>query len=72
MSIYYFDLKDGVKVRDTAGLEFPSRADAIKHSKMLAQRLSHDPRRKEPISVIVVIDESGAEVHREAVSPDSP
>jgi hypothetical protein len=40
---------------------------------MLARRFSHDPRRKDPIGSIAVIDESGCEIHREKVDPpDDP
>jgi hypothetical protein len=67
---YYFDLKDGVPIRDRKGLQFPTGADAIEHSKELARRFSHDHRRKDPIHSIVVIDESGTEIHREPVQQD--
>ena len=67
MRTYYFDLKDGVPIRDRTGLQFPTRAGAIEHSKMLARQFSHDHRRKDPIHSIVVIDESGTEIHRERV-----
>jgi hypothetical protein len=43
---------------------------AIEHSKELARLLRHDPRLKDRSLSIVVVDESGAEVHREAVYQD--
>jgi len=73
MRTYYFDMKDGIPIRDRTGLQFRTGADAIEHSRMLARRFSHDPRRKDPIGSIAVIDESGCEIHREKVDPpDDP
>jgi hypothetical protein len=69
MRIYYFDMKDGVPTRDRKGIEFPSAAAAIAHSKELAKRLRDEPRLQDPALAIVVIDESGTEVHREPVHP---
>ncbi len=69
MPTYYFDMKDGVPTRDRKGIEFPTAAGAIAHSKELARRLRDEPRLKDPALVIVVVDESGAEVHREPVYP---
>lgn len=71
MRTYYFDMKDGVPTRDRMGIEFPSAGGAIAHSKELARRLRNEPRLKDPTLAIVVVDESGAEVHREAVYPDA-
>ena len=71
MRTYYFDMKDGVPTRDRKGIEFPSTAGAIAHSKELAQRLRNASRLQDKALVIVVVDESGAEVHREQVYPDS-
>jgi len=70
MPTFYFDRKDGIPIRDRAGLEFPAIADAIEHSKELARRLGNERPRKDPNLSIVVIDESGAEVHRARVYPD--
>jgi hypothetical protein len=69
MRIYYFDMKDGIPTRDRKGIEFPSTAAAVAHSKELARRLREEPRLKDPELAIVVIDESGAEIHREPVHP---
>jgi len=70
MRIYYFDMKDGIATRDRQGIEFASAGGAIEHSKELAQRLRSDSRLGDPALAIVVIDESGAEIHREPVYPD--
>jgi hypothetical protein len=69
MRTYYFDIKDGVPTRDRKGIEFSSTVAAIAHSKELAQRLRDEPRLMDPALAIVVVDESGAEVHREQVYP---
>jgi len=69
MRTYYFDMKDGVPKRESTGLEFATTAGAIDHSKELARRLRHDPRITDRKLSIVVIDESGSEIHREAVYP---
>ena len=71
MGTYYFDMKDGVPTRDRMGIEFPSAGAAIAHSQELARRLRNEPRLKDPLLAIVVVDESGAEIHREAVYPDT-
>jgi hypothetical protein len=72
MRTYYFDMKDGIPIRDRTGLEFATTGGAIEHSKELAKRLRHDPRIEDRSFSIVVIDESGAEVHREPVYPGGP
>jgi hypothetical protein len=70
MRIYYFDMKDGVPTRDRTGLEFATTDAAIEHSKELARRLRRDPRITDRSLSIVVMDESGAAIHREPVHPD--
>ncbi|QWG17147.1 hypothetical protein KMZ68_19500 [Bradyrhizobium sediminis] len=70
MRTYYFDVKDGIPTRDRKGLKFPNAVGAIEHSKELARLLRHDPRLKDRSLSIVVVDESGTEVHREPVYPD--
>jgi hypothetical protein len=63
-------MKDGIPTRDRKGIQFPSTGGAIAHSRELAQRLRDEPRLVDPALAIVVVDESGAEVHREQVYPD--
>lgn len=70
MRTYYFDVKDGVPTRDRNGLEFPNAVGAIAHSKELARLLRHEPRLQDRRLSIVVVDESGTEIHREPVYPD--
>lgn len=69
MKTYYFDLQDGVAVRDKKGLELVSGGAAIEHSKRLA-KLIRDKRQPDRKDLnIVVLDENGREIHREAVYP---
>jgi len=67
MRSYYFDMKDGAITRDPMGSRFPTAAAAIEHGKQLARRLRGDPWVDDPDLYIRVIDESGAEIHREQV-----
>jgi hypothetical protein len=70
MRTYYFDVKDGVATRDGNGLKFPNAMGAIAHSKELARLFRQESRLKDRRLSIVVVDESGTEVHREPVYPD--
>jgi hypothetical protein len=72
MRIFYFDMKDGIPNRNKRGLEFLTARGAIEHSKDVARRLRHDPRIRDRALSIVVVDELGAEVHREPVHPGTP
>ena len=69
MRTYYFDMRDGIPIRDRRGLEFPTAGGAIEHSKSLARQMRDDPRASGRTFSIVVIDQSGAEIHRETVEP---
>jgi hypothetical protein len=72
MRTYYFDLIDGVPTRDRDGLDFATASGAIEYCRNLVKRLRTDPAgKKEPLS-IVVLDESGTEIHRERVFPETP
>ena len=70
MRTYYFDMKNGIPTRDRKGIEFPTAAGAIEHSKELARRLRNEPRLQDPRLSIVAVDESGREIHCEPVYPD--
>ncbi|WP_298106348.1 hypothetical protein [Bradyrhizobium sp.] len=67
MRTYYFDVKDGVPKRHRGGLQFPTAAAAIEHSMEMARQLRGDPRVEDFDLYISVVDESGAEIHREHV-----
>jgi hypothetical protein len=69
MHTYYFDMKDGVPIRDRVGLAFRTDSQAIEHSKKIARRFSHEHPAKDDNLYIVVLNESGGEIHREPVYP---
>jgi hypothetical protein len=46
MRTFYFDMKDGVPIRDRVGLQFPTAAGAIEHSKSLHAGLATNTRSK--------------------------
>jgi hypothetical protein len=69
MPTYYFDIKDGVPIRDRVGLEFPTDQHAIEHSKLIAHRFSHEHLDKDRHLFIEVVSESGTEIHRAPVHP---
>ena len=71
MRTYYFDTKDGIPVRDHSGIEFATIHEAIEHSKGLAKRLRGDKPVRDRELFVVVLDESGKEIHREFVYPDA-
>jgi hypothetical protein len=52
-------------------LELVSDGAAIVHSKSLADKVRRDKPKGHPDLRIVVIDESGREVHREQIYPDA-
>lgn len=68
MQTFYFDRKDGVPIRDRIGKPFQSDAEAIEYSKTLAAHFRKEGR-VEPDLAIVVVNESGREIHREPVHP---
>jgi hypothetical protein len=65
---FYFDKKDGVPVRDRVGKRFRLNSEAIEYSKTLAAEVRSASHAHQDLT-IVVIDESGREVHREPVLP---
>jgi uncharacterized protein DUF6894 len=72
MRTFYFEMKDGIPNRDRRGLEFPTAGDAIEHGRELARRLRQDTRIRDRALWIVVVDETGVEIHREPVHPSAP
>lgn len=68
MQTFYFDIQDGVPVRDRKGLELANTTMAIEHSKRLATIIRKKPPGRKDL-LIVVTDENGREVHRETVYP---
>jgi len=71
MQTYYFDMKNGVPIRDLAGLEFRTDPQAIEHSKTLARRFSHEQPAKDDNLCVIVLNGSSTKIHREPVHPDA-
>ena len=67
MQKFFFDMKDGVPMRDRVGVEFKTDAEAIIHSKELAQHWRDDSLRDDQDLEISVVNALGREVHREFV-----
>jgi hypothetical protein len=67
MQIFFFDMKDGVPMRDRVGIEFGSNIEAIEHSRVLAQHFRDDSLRDDQDLEISVVNASGREIHREFV-----
>jgi len=67
MRTYYFDMKDGVPVRDDRGIDFSRASEAIDHSKKLAAGIRGQAQKRDVNLAIIVTDESGTEIHREPV-----
>ena len=64
---FYFDVKDGVPIRDRVGMQFKRNSEAIAHSKELAARLRRERPRSDPGLIVSVLDQSGREIHQEMV-----
>jgi hypothetical protein len=67
MQKFFFDMKDGVPLRDQVGIEFKTNADAIGHCKELAQHFRDESLRDDQDLEISVVNASGREIHREFV-----
>ncbi len=69
MQTFYFDIRDGIPVRDRKGLELTNTAMAIEHCKRLAAVIRQKELPAHKDLLVVVTDQSGREVHRETVYP---
>ena len=67
MQKFFFDMKDGVPLRDSVGLEFKTNADAIAHCKILAQHFRDESLRDDQDLEISVVNALGREIHRQFV-----
>ena len=67
MQKFFFDMKDGVPMRDRVGIEFKGDAEAIIHCKELAQHFRDDSLRDDKELEISVVNAVGREIHREFV-----
>lgn len=67
MQKFFFDMKDGVPMRDRIGLEFKTNAEAIAHCGILAQHFFDDSLINDQDLEISVVNSLGREIHREFV-----
>jgi hypothetical protein len=67
MAMFFFDMKDGVPMRDRVGIDFKDNAEAIIHCNQLAQHIRDGSLRDDKELEISVISASGREIHREFV-----
>jgi hypothetical protein len=67
MQKFFFDMKDGVPMRDRIGLDFSSNADAIAHCKVLAQHFFDESLTDDQDLEISVVNAVGREIHRQFV-----
>jgi len=67
MQKFFFDMKDGVPIRDRIGLEFETNADAIAHCEALAQHFFDESLTDDPNLEISVVNALGREIHRKFV-----
>ena len=67
MQLFFFDMKDGVPLRDRVGVEFDTNADAIAHCEVIAQHFRDESLRNDKDLEISVVNASGREIHRQFV-----
>jgi hypothetical protein len=70
MQTFFFDMKDGVPMRDRVGIDFKNDLEAIEHCKELAQHFRDGSLRDDQDLEILVINSGGQEIHREFVHRD--
>jgi hypothetical protein len=70
MPKFFFDMKDGVPMRDKVGIDFEGNPEAIKHCKELAQHFRDNSLRQDNDLEISVVNELGREIHSEFVHRD--
>lgn len=61
MPRYYFDIKDGTRLRDHTGVELPNDYEAMLHAKNMAREVGLEEI-KGPQRFVSVIHEKGQEV----------
>jgi hypothetical protein len=70
MQMFFFDMKDGVPLRDRVGIEFNTNLEAIEHSHALARHFRDDSLTDDQDLEISVVNALGREIHREFVHRD--
>lgn len=67
MQKFFFDMKDGVPMRDRVGIDFNTNAEAINHCRELAQHFRDNSLRDDQDLEIAVVNSLGREIHRQFV-----
>ena len=67
MQKYFFDMKDGVPMRDKIGIEFNTNAEEITHCEELAQHWRDKSLRDDKDLEISVVNSLGREIYKEFV-----
>ena len=67
MQTFFFDMKDGVPLRDRIGVEFDTNVEAIEHSRVLALHFRDESLRDDQDLEISVVNAQGREIHHEFV-----
>ena len=67
MQKFFFDMKDGVPMRDRVGIDFNTNAEAIDHCRQLAQHFRDNSLRDDQELEIAVVNEVGREIYRQFV-----
>ena len=67
MQKFFFDMKDGVPMRDKIGIEFNTNAEAVTHCKELAQHWRDGSLCDDKDLEISVVNSLGREIHKEFV-----
>jgi hypothetical protein len=67
MQKFFFDMKDGVPMRDKIGIEFKTNAEAIVHCQELAQHWRDESLCDDKDLEISVVNSLGREIHKEFV-----
>ena len=70
MQKFFFDMKDGVPMRDRIGIGFNTNAEAISHCGVIAQAFRDNSLRDDQNLEISVVNDLGRENHREFVHRD--
>jgi hypothetical protein len=70
MQKFFFDMKDGVPMRDGVGIDFKNDLEAIEHCKELAQHFRDGSLLDDQNLEILVVNSGGREIHREFVHRD--
>jgi hypothetical protein len=67
MQTFFFDMKDGVPLRDRIGVEFDTNVEAIEHSRVLARHFRDESLCDDQDLEVSVVNALGREIHREFV-----